>query len=113
MWTDTRKIIDYTYKGGNRATFWCHEIKYLHSFYFFIKKLFTNKTSLSKTLYLRVKLRAHFFPIILIYISQTNIYINTIKKEKKKSHAIIIQQKNERYTILDPTLTQVIVRLKL
>ena len=27
---------------------------------------------------------AFFFSIILIYISQTNIYINTLKKEKKK-----------------------------
>ena len=25
-----------------------------------------------------------FYSIILIYISQTNIYINTLKKEKKK-----------------------------
>ena len=53
-----------------------------------------------------------FISITLIYISQTNIYLNTLKKRKEKSnHAIVIQQKNKTYTILDPTLKQVIVRL--
>ena len=47
-----------------------------------------------------------FFSIILIYISQTEIYINTLK-----NHTSIIRQNNKTYTILDPTLKHVIVRL--
>ena len=38
--------------------------------------------------------------------------LNTLKKEKKKNHTVTIQQKNKTYTILDPTLEQVIVRLQ-
>ena len=52
----------------------------------------------------------YFFSAILIYISQTNICINTLKKEKKAIQ-FTIQQKNKTYTILDPTLKQVMVRL--
>ena len=48
-----------------------------------------------------------FLYIILIYISQTNIWINTLKKIKQ----FTIQQKNKTYAILDSTLKQVIVRL--
>ena len=51
----------------------------------------------------------YFFSVILIYISQTKIYTNALKK--KKNHAIIMQQKNKTYTTLDRTLKQVIVRL--
>ena len=49
-----------------------------------------------------------FFIYILIYISQTNIYINT---PKKKIMQFTIQQKNKTYTTLKPTLKQVIARL--
>ena len=49
-----------------------------------------------------------FFYIILIYISQTNIYINALQKNIIQ---FTIQQKNKAYTILDTTLKQVIVRL--
>ena len=44
--------------------------------------------------------------IILVDISQTDIYINTLK-----NHTSIIQQKSKTYTVLGPTLKQVIVRL--
>ena len=54
-------------------------------------------------------LSSHFFIyIILIYISQTNIYINTLKK---KIMQFTIQQKNKTYTILDPTPKQAMVHL--
>ena len=44
--------------------------------------------------------------IILADILQTDIYINTLKTQTS-----VIQQKNKTYTMLDPTLKQVIVRL--
>ena len=50
--------------------------------------------------------------IILIYISQTNIYINTLKKEKNKQSYKYIQQSDKTYTILHPTLKQFIVSLQ-
>ena len=50
-----------------------------------------------------------FLYTILIYILQTHIYINNFKKIMQ----FTIQQKNKAYTILEPTLKQVIVRLYL
>ena len=49
-----------------------------------------------------------FLYITLTYISQANIYINTLKQ---KIMQFTIQQNNKTYMILDPTLKQVIVRL--
>ena len=44
--------------------------------------------------------------IIVADISQTEIYINTLKNQTN-----VIQQKNKTYIMLDSTLKQVIVRL--